>query len=315
MNGRTLLVRALVTVVGIATLVSSAAVVLARWDAIAGAATGLRPAWLALGAVLLGLCYGIICILWWALVRCLGAPLQLGTALHAFALAQLPKYVPGRVVGHGVRASVLRSAGVPMPVSIASLALEGALSLMGALAVAAGGLLLGIRVTDGAATRWLLLAFGAAIVAGALGLLVRWPHGRWRERLGIAGLAGRRADLVLITAGYAVSWLPIGTAYWFLANAVTPLDAAHFLPLMVAVAVATGIGQLAIVAPGGIGVREGALFLFARAWMPDPQALLFVSLSRAVVIGIEAALTLGGVAYSVAREPRSPATPSAPPAA
>jgi uncharacterized membrane protein YbhN (UPF0104 family) len=84
---------------------------------------------------------------------------------------------------------------------------------------------------------------------------------------------------------------------------------------MAAVAVATGIGQLAIIAPGGIGVREGALFLFARAWMPDPQALLFVSLSRAVAIGIEAALTLGAAAYSLARSSRSPATPPAPPAA
>jgi uncharacterized membrane protein YbhN (UPF0104 family) len=313
-NGRILFVRALVAVVGIATLVSSAAIVLARWDAIAGAATGLRPAWLALGTVVLSLCYGFICVLWWALVRCLGAPLRLGTALHAFALAQLPKYGPGRVVGHGVRASVLRTAGVPVQVTIASLALEGALGLVGALAVAAGGLLLGIRVTDGAVTRWLLLAFGAAIVVGALGLLVRWPHGRWRERLGLAGLAGRRAELVLVAAGYVVNWLPMGLACWLLANAVMPLDATHFLPLLVAVAVATGIGQLAIFAPAGIGVREGALFLFVRAWMPDPQALLFVSLSRAVGIGIEAALTLGATAYSLARASRTPAAPSAPPA-
>lgn len=315
MKGRTLFVRVLVAVVGIATLVSSAAVVLARWDAIAGAATGLRPAWLALGAVVLGLCYGFLCVLWWALVRCLGAPLRLSTALHAFALAQLPKYVPGRVVGHGVRASVLRTTGVPVPVAIASLALEGVLGLLGALAVAAGGLLVGIRVTDGAATRWLLLAFGAAILAGTLGLFVRWPHGGWRERLGLAGLTGRRSRLLVITGGYAASWLPIGLAYWLLANAVTPFDVAHFLPLMVAVAVATGIGQLAIVAPGGIGVREGALFLFARAWMSDPQALLFVSLSRAVAIGIEAALTLGATAYSLVRASRTPAAPSRPPAA
>lgn len=299
MNGKSLLVRATVTTIGIATLLSAAAVVLARWEAIAGAAAGVKPGWLVAGFATLALCYGLVAALWYAGVHVLGAALRPAAAFRAFALAQLPKYVPGRVVGHGVRVSAARRAGVPTPVAVASLALEGALGMIGALAVSAGGLLFGIRVTGTAGTRWLLALFVAAVAGGALALLIRWPEGRWREHLGIAGLRGRRVGLLALAAGYTAYWLPLGVANWLLANSVTALPIEHLLPLTVAVAVATGMGQLAVVAPGGIGVREGALYLFARTWMTDPQALLFVSLGRAASIAIEALLSTTGAILSL----------------
>lgn len=299
MNGKPLLVRALVTAIGIATLVSSLAVLLSRWDTIVGAAARLRLGWLVAGIAALGLCYAVFAGLWWAAVRVLGAGIRPGAALHAFALAQLPKYVPGRVVGHGVRVSAAKAAGVPVPVALASLVLEGALGLVGALAIAAGGLLLGIRVTDNRATQWLVTLFVAVLTAAASALLIRWPGGRWRERLGLPGLEGRRVGLVALAGGYAASWLVLGAAYWLLANAVAAVPVSIFLPLTVAVAVATGIGQLAVVAPAGIGVREGALYVFARAWMNDPQALLFVSLGRAAAIAIEVLLTAAATAKSL----------------
>jgi uncharacterized membrane protein YbhN (UPF0104 family) len=98
---------------------------------------------------------------------------------------------------------------------------------------------------------------------------------------------------------YVCAWLPGLLAHWLLARAIAPVPSGEAFALLVALCASWAVGMLSIIAPAGLGVREGVLYVFVQSWMTSPEALLFVTLSRLLAFLVEVILTLAAFALSV----------------
>jgi hypothetical protein len=278
--------------------------VLPKWRdfALSSRLSSIDPVWLASASLVLVLQYLVVFRLWRRVLEVLGAAAPASLLYRAFGLSLLPKYVPGKLLGPGLRTRLTVSAGIPYPVAVGSLFWEIGLSLAAAIAITAAGIAAGMSHEFDPVARWLAIAvmaiagamLAASTVPRARTLLATWLHfpAAWRRPGAVAGLF----------LGYLGGWLMYGAAHWMLARALGPFPASQSVPLLVSLAASWTLGVLSLFAPGGLGVREGILFLFARGPMGAPSALLFVTLSRLLMFLVEVLLTVSALA-AVPRQP------------
>lgn len=266
-----------------------------KWEALelTGHIRKLPIGWIVAAGVLLFLHYIYIFALWVLLLRLLGSRRpEFFPVLRAYALSLLPKYIPGKVVAHGVKAQLALQAGLPGATVSSSLIWEAALVLGSAALVGILGFLGPDPASMQEAARWLILVFalgaGAFVVVGS----TRMFGSRWKEWVGFPQMSKRPMAVIALFALYVVSWLSYGLSHWFLAKAVVPTHLSDLLPLSVALAVSWGLGFISLIAPAGLGVREGVLYLFILGWMTEGQALLFVTLSRILSFAVELSITV-----------------------
>lgn len=265
---------------------------LLEWHVVSGIAS-LRPGWLVVAAAVLFGHYVLIFALWTLLLRTLRCDLPVAAALRAFCLSLLPKYVPGKVVAAGLRARLATEAGAPLLETSASLLLEMALGVGSAGVVALVGLAIGLPPGLAGAARWLALA----LCVGALGSLVLFtlplPAWRWKRRVDLhltPATALRLGGLLLL---YSFGWVIPALSHWALARAMAPLPFRTVVPLGTALAISWGAGALSLIAPAGLGVKDGILFFAVRGVLGERNALLLAALSRALSVALEAAITFG----------------------
>ncbi len=141
-----------------------------------------------------------------------------------------------------------------------------------------------------------LLALGASGIAGE----------RWTRWIGLPQLARQPLWLVALFVLYGVSWLTYGLSHWLLLNAITPFSIDSLFPLSVALAVAWGVGFVSVIAPAGLGIREGALYLFVAGSLSQGQAILFVTLSRLLGFAVELLITAAWGVISLTRRDQEP---------
>lgn len=226
---------------------------------------------LALSIVLLLAAFSYHVGLWVRLLRQRGVgSLALLRAVRIFFVAQLGRYVPGKVWQIAGLAYLTAREGLPA----APAAFVAVLSQVWTLAGA--GLIGALYLGFGPPGRWLWSAVSAAVVlAGTLLLL-----GNRTLNARLMAIVTRRAKsppssppppspaqplkagpgTTLAWLGlYALAWLAYGAAFCALWAAFRPLPA-ELVPLAAtAFPAAYLIGYLAFFAPAGIGVREGAL--------------------------------------------------------
>jgi glycosyltransferase 2 family protein len=255
----------------------------------------LESGWLAGAILLLLLQYVAAFWLWRRVLDVLGAAAPVGRLYRAYGLSLLPKYVPGKLLGPGLRAGLTAATGIPYPVAVGSIFWEMGLSMAAAAAITTVGVAAGISRELDPAGRW--LAFAIVAVAGVVltaslvprvrTLLATWLH---------VGAARRRpAAVAALFVGYVGLWLLSAAVHWMLARALGPFPVSQAFPLLVALAASWTLGVLSLLAPAGLGVREGILFLFARGPMGAPTALLFVTLSRLLIFAAEVLLTVAAL--------------------
>lgn len=258
--------------------------------------------WLIVASLLLVFQYLLIFHLWRRVLKLLHGFVPAGLLYRAFGLSLLPKYLPGKVLGAGLRAGLTASAGVPYPVAVGSLFWEIGLSLSAAVAITALGIIGGVSQDLDPTAHGLALAILGAAAAGLVASTVpriRSVVGAWLH----VGIAWKRpAAVAALFLGYVGAWLVYGLAHWMLARAIGPFPSGKALPLLVALATSWALGVLSLLAPGGLGVREGALFLFARGSMGTSTALLFVTLSRLLLFLVEVLLTVAAWASGPRRQ-------------
>lgn len=233
--------------------------------------------------------YVSIGVLWGLLLRLLGARPAPFFLFRAFTLSQLPKYIPGKIVAHGVRTRLTLQAGVPIKTVVASLLWEAVLGVSSAGAVSLLGLLYHLPAFFWSSLGWLLSAVGAGL---ALLISTRLLGSRWRAWTGLSQLAEQPLAVLGLFGLYTSTWLIAGLSHWCLANALTSLPAKTFLPLTIAAALSWGLGVISVIAPAGLGIREGLLYFFVQDWMGEGEAVLFVTLSRLMMLGAEVLITV-----------------------
>jgi len=221
-----------------------------------GAWTPHWPLLLASSAVLL-VGYFTTGYLWGRIVAGLGGPrLPVAVSIRLFMIANLGRYVPGKLWQIAGLAALARTRGVPATTAAASAVLGQGIALASATLVGLGAVW---TLADGAGWRWAvpLVLFGT-MIAGLFPPVFDAVCARWfRLAKTQPPEALRSRDAIGWLAIGLASWLVYATAFWLLVRSFG-LDAA-FLPTASAFAAAYVLGYVMVFAPAGIGVREGAL--------------------------------------------------------
>lgn len=269
-----------------------------RWSEIGRAVVDTGP-WRSVGAVALA-AVGIAAtaVLWRLVLRWVGSrDMAMRDAAAVFLVGQLGKYVPGSVWSVAAQAQLGRRHGVPARSS--AVASATFLLLHTASGLLLGGLLVagGVLGTTGPRAWWLWAA--VAVGAGSLAPpLVR----RAADRL--AGPGTRTAfgpvELAVTLLMMSAVWACYGGSMALLATVGGP--GPSVAGAVAAFALAHAVGVLVVVAPAGVGVREGVLVTLLAPALGVPGAAAVALLSR--VAHAVADFTVAGVAGVWARHSR-----------
>lgn len=261
-----------------------------------------NAALLALSSLLLLAVYLLHALLWRRITRDIdGGSANLRDTLHAYFVSSLGRYIPGRLWQLAGLAVLSGRAGLAPSRAIAA-------SLFGQLGFLTTGLLfLALTLPDLAGA--LGNRFGSALINPLLlasVLLAGAAAGIWFLAATRAGHAlrevvtrrlGQRmgervattlriADQVepgralLWSAGYAFSWLLLGTAFVLFVSAFAPVPGARVVGTAGTVAASYLAGYLFILAPAGLGARELVMGLLLGQFLSPTAALVTAVLSR-----------------------------------
>ena len=274
---------------------------------------------LGIALALLSAYYLLFVVGWQWLLAALGVRVGYWLALQAEMASMLAKYVPGAIWTPLARIAWLRRAGIgATPVVAGSILLEAGLSALSGLLVFALGLL---WVGDADVPAVPLAAF-ALVVALLMHPRVYVPLTRRAfRRFGTEPpVLSYRTALPLLVF-YGGTWLVGGAALLFLVRSVGGDPAWSSIPYLGGTAaVGAIVAVLSIVAPSGLGVREGSMYGLLLAVVSEGVALGATILNRLAITLVEALLLAYGLAVwrlragkEAAREPRGAEGVSRPP--
>jgi hypothetical protein len=256
-----------------------------QWSGVKGYAAQLRPDWPAvLGSTLLVLAtYGLLIESWRVLVRAGGDRLAYRDAVRIWAVSNLGRYLPGKLWSIGALSVLSRDVGVSPAVAAGSAVIGTLVNIAAGFVVLS---LVGGEVLGAMFPRLARVAPHLPVV-GLLGLVAVPVALPWAARL-VGRVTGRaparlhvpaRVALVVIGANVA-AWLLYGVAFRWLAGALRP-DLAGKWQLYSAVFAGSYLaGYLALVVPGGLGVREVSMAAaLVRAGGADPAAATVLALA------------------------------------
>lgn len=210
-----------------------------------------------------------------AAAKASGMPCTAGDACSAWLASLLSKYIPigiGHVAGRGL---LLAGRGASWRSVIATGAFEQLVSLCCCALIACAFYVQG-------ASPWLVVIVPALAIA--IGVTSRFP---FRQ----AGLQASSRGLAVASILYACAMLPYAAGYLVL---VVPADIHAFIAALFAGTVA---GVVAVVAPGGIGIRETVAATMA-AGNDAGRVVTGLLVARAVILVTEVAGTMVGTFMS-----------------
>lgn len=244
----------------------------------------VTPGWIAAATGMVFLTYVMQIESWRRILAGWGQHLGFGPAARTWSVANLGRYVPGKVWSVAGLVVLAQRAGVSAGPAAASAFVIQAVSLGSGVAVVAAA-------TPHSAPP-LRLALGGLAAVATIAVLVWRPTALWLGRLvNVAGpLEPLSVPAVLASSGLTVlSWGTYGAALWMLARG---LIAEAALPLPTAVGAFTLgyiLGLLALFAPGGVGVRELVLVGLLAPFLGSGGALA-VSLASRVLLTLTESL-------------------------
>jgi len=244
-----------------------------------------QPGFLALSALVVWAMYAGLIWAWRVMLESWGQQLDGWTAARIWTVSSLGKYLPGKVWAIAGMAVMAQQAGV------AAWAATGSAVVLQALAIGTGAAIVGLTgsVALEAAHPGARVALVALVIASAAGVgLVLWPP-FLRGLLRAAGIKGadavapRPAGIAIGIVANSVAWLGYGAALWLLARGLLP-DANLSIAAAVAVFTASYLaGFLALIAPGGLGVREGLFILMLQGSLGIATATALALASRVLL--------------------------------
>jgi uncharacterized membrane protein YbhN (UPF0104 family) len=247
----------------------------------------ITPAWIVGSALTVGVTYLMQIESWRRILAGWGQRLAFGTAARTWSLANLGRYVPGKVWSVAGLVVLAQRAGVQAGPAAASAFVIQAVSLGSGVAVVAAA-------TPHSAPP-LRLALAGLAAAATIAVLVWRPTALWLGRLvnPTAPLEPLTVSAVLAAAGLTVlSWGTYGAAFWMLSRGLVQ---GAPLPLATAIGAFTLgyiLGLLALFAPGGVGVRELVLVGLLAPFLGSGGAVAVSVASRVLLTVMEAAAAL-----------------------
>lgn len=222
--------------------------------------------------------YALSGLIWGGVVTGSGGPrLPAGDAVGIFMIANMGRYVPGKVWSIAGMAALAKGKGVPVAVSATSAVIMQGVGLLAAGAIGLGALAGGPAPLP----RWGLV--GAGVAASLLLLVLVVPSvfraavALWFRIVRTTPPANLTRALVLRwLLQVAAAWVAMGASFWiFGASLGMELSPFHAGSAFAAAYVA---GYLMLFAPAGVGVREGFLVaILAPALGSGPATVLAIA--------------------------------------
>ncbi len=272
------------------------------WQQIRSESWSLDPVRLALSGVCAAAWYLVRPLGWQRLIAGFGHWVPYGEIFRIYRKSELSRYVPGGIWQFASRVYLVRSHGVDAPACLAATMLDMVLAALAAMVPAAW--LAGSAVP--ALGVWQkIVMFGFPVVACAIvhpPALNAWAAplarrlGQPYRRLEIS--TGR---MFLIWGAYVAMWLLLAMAMALFASAVlADFGREHYAFVAGSYALAWLLALLTMVAPAGVGVREGILgFLLSQALALGTAMTLAVAM-RLWIIVLE--LVWFALGYAMPRE-------------
>jgi hypothetical protein len=280
-------------------LVAATAFYLYRWrDHLPELWAQVEPIWVAasLGTATLGALLYIL--IQYVLYRRLGAQVSYRTTYRIISIAQLGKYLPGKVMFAGNYYLLSRDAGISNVLVGTSFVVSQALWML-----TAGLCGLPVLALLDPVLRYTVLA-----IPLVLALLVSPRFLGWLFRLSrrIAPRMHRESPTLpeglgattylLVALLYLLNWGLAAMSAWFSLRAFGPIGLDVFPLVLASIALGTVAGFVALFAPAGLGVREGLGVMILAPFTGTQEALLGLVLLRGIAVFVDLSLALIGVA-------------------
>ncbi len=250
---------------------------------------------------------------WWK-----SRTLPLRPACRVFFLSNLARYIPGAVWQFaGLSALAAEEGASPTAASIGVILMQVATIATGsAIALSAAPRLVapwvrGLGVVGQLVIAVVLIAFLVVVFPRLL------PHLRgWLERVlkrPVPLPSPSPTEFAIYVLRTALSWVLYGAAFWVFSHAVLGPSGPSIWVAATAYIASYMVGLLAIFAPGGLVVREGALVLCLQPAIGYKRALILAISSRLWLVVLELVATLSVLAIDwviKARGHRVPASAS-----
>ena len=247
-----------------------------------------RWGWITASCGVLAVGYAFSGWIWGRMVEDLGGPaLPARDAIRTYMVANLGRYVPGKLWQIAGLALLARARGVPAPIATAAAVVGQAVALAGAMLVG----LLALSGADPDLSRWAPAAVAATIgvltvvmvpkiFRSLLRLWLRWTPGETPEEVPIGALKGFRW-----LALYTLNWGGYALAFWMLVRGLSLPGG--LLEVGPAFAAAYVLGYVVLVAPAGLGVREASMVAFLAPIMGPSGAALAAVAARVWTTAVE----------------------------
>lgn len=283
-------------------------------DALRDAATAISVNWslVAAASTIVLATYAALIQSWRVLMAGWGSSLSYTAAVRTWTIANLGRYIPGKVWSVGALVVLAQREGVS-PVAATGSAVLGTMINIGAgfgVVAVTGSVVLDALGSGYHTAAWIgsaLFLVGVVALPWLLPVVLRFVAAR-RPSIILPERDLPHGDIWLAVAINIASWAGYGAAFMLLSRALLP-DVSGALAVFVAIWTASYlVGYLFLIAPGGIGAREGALVAscLALGIAGAADAAILAAASRLWLIVLEVLPGLVCLALAPgARRPRS----------
>ncbi len=275
------------------------------------AGLAIRPLHLTIAILLLLAYYLAMSGVWYEITRCFDIAVPFWRTVRIWSNSMAGKYLPGKIWLIAGRFYYYRRAGRPATAVTAAIVVDSSVQLVTscivfllcffALGPAAADLNRSSPVNPVAlcavAVVLLLILVHPSVLQTVVNALARL---RRKEAMALSVRAGRVYGTAVCSVGARAIG---GLAFFFLVNSVTPIGWPHYFYLTGTMALSGLLGTLAIITPGGIGVREASIAVLLTYLFPEGTAVLLGLVARVWMVVTEL-LLLGVVNIAVPCKPR-----------
>ncbi len=265
-----------------------------NWQTVQSSDLKFSYRWLVLGYLPLAVSFVLGVTGWKLILDSLGVVLPWTRSFWTISGSHLAKFVPGHVLALGGRVWLCGREGVPKAIAATGVVIEMIAQLAASTAVfMLHYLSAGRKTGNGYLLAAAAILAALMVVAHPVVLKKAWRYIPKYGRLVEGRIVYSYGKIAVLVAIYIAAWLLQGAGVWCVARSVHPsLPPSAVLATVGAYGGAYALGFISLVAPGGLGVREGVLSYLLSGIMPLPVAII-------VAIGTRIWLTIYDVAMTL----------------
>ncbi|MEO0019528.1 MAG: lysylphosphatidylglycerol synthase domain-containing protein [candidate division WOR-3 bacterium] len=230
---------------------------------------------------------------WKLILAGLGENLPALRCTAIITVTQLGKYAPGKVWFTLGRMSFAKRDGIPEAKTLTSVVIETGFLLLAAIFLFAIAVLLLPRavVPKGVYYSFLLAPITLIVTYPPILNRILKPLLRWFKQP-LFSLELSYPRLLAILGVYVLDWFVQGIGCFVLINSFYPLSLSHLPILLGGYSISWILGFIILIAPAGLGVREGIYTFILKLVMPQTIAIISALITRVWMSTAEVAMAL-----------------------